>query len=157
MEEATAEQKRKRNMDNAETQEAERRAKNRKDGTHEAQEGQPDLQAKEKEGAKPSDKTAVPAKEGKATQKRKLCEYTCPHCSESGTSTVRRRRRPSGRGLPLPPRLLRPPTVVLPTGSPLGLPPARVSTPGLLCRFGPCLRPPRVVVRLVTRMRMPNA
>ena len=65
-----------------------------------------------------------------------------------------RRPRPSGRGLPLPPRLLRRPTVVLPTGSLLGLPPTRVFTPGFLCRFGPCLRPPRVVVRLVTRMRI---
>ena len=73
---AIAEQKRKRDVDNAETQEAKRRAKQRKDGTDEAREGQPDLQAKEKEGARPSDKATVPAKEGKATQKRKLCEYT---------------------------------------------------------------------------------
>ena len=86
---AIAEQKRKRDVDNAETQETERRAKQRKDGTDEAREGQPDLQAKEKEGAKPSDKATVPTTEGKATQKRKLCEYTCPHCSESVTSTVR--------------------------------------------------------------------
>ena len=89
MGEASAEEKRKRDMDNAETEDAERRAKKRKDGTHEAREGQPDLQAKEKEDPKPSDKTTVPAKEGKATQKRKLCEYKCPHCSESVTSTVR--------------------------------------------------------------------
>ena len=89
MGEASAEEKRKRDMDNAETEDAERRAKKRKDGTHEAREGQPDLQAKEKEDPKPSDKTTVPAKEGKATQKRKLCEYKCPHCRESVTSTVR--------------------------------------------------------------------
>ena len=89
MGEASAEEKRKRDMDNAETEDAERRAKKRKHGTHEAREGQPDLQAKEKEDPKPSDKTTVPAKEGKATQKRKLCEYKCPHCSESVTSTVR--------------------------------------------------------------------
>ena len=47
------------------------------------------MQAKGKEGAKPSDKATVPAKEGKATQKRKLCKYICLHCSESVTSTVR--------------------------------------------------------------------
>ena len=86
---ATAAQKRKREVDIAETQEAEQRAKQRKDGTDKAREGQTDLQAKEKEGAKPSEKATVPAKEGKATQKRNLCEYICPHCSESVTSTVR--------------------------------------------------------------------
>ena len=86
---ATAAQKRKREVDIAETQEAEQRAKQRKDGTDKAREGQTDLQAKEKEDAKLSEKATVPAKEGKATQKRNLCEYICPHCSESVTSTVR--------------------------------------------------------------------
>ena len=81
--------KRQRDVDKAERQEAERRAKQRKDGTDEAREGQTDLQVEEKEGAKPSDKATVPAKEGKATQKRNLCEYVCPHCSEAVTSTVR--------------------------------------------------------------------
>ena len=51
--------------------------------------GQTDMQAKEKEGDKPHDKATVPAEEGKATQKRKLCEYICPHCSEAVKSTVR--------------------------------------------------------------------
>ena len=35
-----------------------------------------------------SDKGTVPAKARKATQKRKLREYICPHCGESVTSTV---------------------------------------------------------------------
>ena len=69
---ATAEQKQKRAVDNAETQEAERKAKQRKDGTDKAREGQTDLQAKEKEGAKPSEKATVPAKEGQATQNRNV-------------------------------------------------------------------------------------
>ena len=70
------------------TQQAERKAKQRKDDTDKARERQTYLQAKAEEGAKPSDKGTVPAKERKATQKRKLCEYICPHCGESVTSTV---------------------------------------------------------------------
>ena len=84
----TAEKTRKRAGDDSETQEAERTAKKRKDGTDRAR-GQTDMQAKEKEGDKPHDKATVPAEEGKATQKRKLCEYICPHCSEAVKSTVR--------------------------------------------------------------------
>ena len=41
------------------------------------------------ETAKPSDKATVPAKGGKAAQKRKFCEYICPHCSEAVSSSVR--------------------------------------------------------------------
>ena len=88
VERAIAEKKRKRDVDDAETKQAERKAKQCKDNTDEARERQTDLQAKGEDGAKPSDKRTVPAKERKATQKRKLYEYTCPHCSESVTSTV---------------------------------------------------------------------
>ena len=88
VEDAIAEQKPKRDVDDAETQQAERKAKQRKDDTDKARERQTDLQAKAEDGAKPSDKDTVPAKERKATQKRKLCEHMCPHCGESVTSTV---------------------------------------------------------------------
>ena len=74
---ASGEQNRKRHADNAAAQETDRKAKQGKDGKAEAREGQTDLQAEEKKG------------EGTATQKSKLCEYICPHCSASVTSTVR--------------------------------------------------------------------
>ena len=77
--EASAERKRKQDSGDAETQEAERRAKERKDGTEERRVGQTDVQAKEKESAKLSENAPVPAKERKATQKDKPYEYICPH------------------------------------------------------------------------------
>ena len=77
--EASAERKRKQDSGDAETQEAERRAKERKDGTEERRVGQTDVQAKEKESAKLSENATVPAKERKATQKDKPYEYICPH------------------------------------------------------------------------------
>ena len=89
IEHAIAEKKRKRDVDNAATQQAEPKAKQRKDGTDEAREQQTDLQATGRDGAKPTNKATVPAKERKAAQKRKLCEYICPHCRESVTSRVR--------------------------------------------------------------------
>ena len=60
---AIAEQERKRDVDKAATQQAEPQAKQRRDRTDEARERQTDLQAKEKDGAMPSDKTTVPAKQ----------------------------------------------------------------------------------------------
>ena len=80
IQDASAEQKRTRDVDNAATQEAGPGAKQRKDGTDQAREGPTDLQAKEKQGAKPSEETM---------QKGKPYEHMCPHCGESVTSTVR--------------------------------------------------------------------
>ena len=63
IEHAIAEKKRKRDVDNAATQQAEPKAKQRSDGTDEARERQTDVQAKGKDAAMPSDKVTVPAKE----------------------------------------------------------------------------------------------
>ena len=92
VEDAIAEQKRKRDVEKAQHSK-QRKAKQRRDGTDGARERQTDLQAKGKDGAKPSDKATVPAKERKAAQNRKLCEHICPHCRESVTSMVDHRRR----------------------------------------------------------------
>ena len=76
-------------VDNREAEQAEQRAKQRKDRRDKAREKQTEMQATGKEDAKANDKATVVAQEGRAQQKRKLCEYICPHCNETVTSTVR--------------------------------------------------------------------